>query len=195
MDTRLLEACQTGNTQFLHQLLAENPLILHKVSLSSSENPLHVASIAGHVAFAKEILRLRPDFAGQLNQDGFSPIHMASANGYLEIVREILAVDRRLSRLEGRNKWTPLHFAASRGRSDVIREIVWACPESVEDVTTQKESALHVAVKSSQFEAIDVMLRLVREMKRDEIFNMVDELGNSVLHLATWRKNRQASTT
>ncbi|PON71064.1 Transmembrane protein [Parasponia andersonii] len=175
----------------LHQLLVEKPLILHTPALSSSENPLHVASMAGHTDFVKEILRLKPEFAKQVNEDGFSPIHMASANGYLEILRELLTVDRRLCRIEGRNKWTPLHFAASRGRSDIIKEILVACPESLEDVTVQKESALLLAIRYSQFEAIDVVLRWIREKKRDDILNMRDEFGNSALHQATWRKHRQ----
>ncbi|PON71065.1 Transmembrane protein [Parasponia andersonii] len=194
MDTRLLEASQTGNTMVLHQLLVEKPLILHTPALSSSENPLHVASMAGHTDFVKEILRLKPEFAKQVNEDGFSPIHMASANGYLEILRELLTVDRRLCRIEGRNKWTPLHFAASRGRSDIIKEILVACPESLEDVTVQKESALLLVIRYSQFEAIDIVLRWIREKKRDDILNMRDEFGNSALHLATWRKHRQAKS-
>ncbi|PON92454.1 Transmembrane protein [Trema orientale] len=180
MDTRLLEASQTGNTMVLHQLLVEKPLILHTPALTSSDNPLHVASMAGHTDFVKEILRHKPEFAKQVNEDGFSPIHMASANGYLEILRELLRVDRRVCRIEGRNKWTPLHFAASRGRSDIIKEILVACPESLEDVTVQKESALHLAIRYSQFEAIDIMLRWIREKKRDDILNMRDEFDRYV---------------
>ena len=191
--TRLLEASQTGNTTTLHQLLVENPLILDTPALSSSHNPLHVASMAGHVDFVKEILRLKPDFAKQVSEDGFSPIHMASANGHLEIVKELLRVDQRLCRVEGRNKWTPLHFTASIGRSNIIKEMLLVCPESLEDVTVQKETSLHLAIKNSQFEAIDVMLRWIRENRRDDILNMRDEFGNSVLHLAIWRKHLQAS--
>lgn len=193
MDARLLEASQAGNTQTLHRLLAEEPLMLHKTALLSSENPLHIASVSGHVEFVKEILRLKPEFAKQLNQDGFCPVHMASANGYLEMVREFLTVDRRLCQIEGRNKWTPLHFAASRGRSDIVWEMLLACPESVEDVTAPNETALHLAVKNSQFETVDLVLRWIREVKKEELLNARDELGNSVLHLATWRKHRQAS--
>ncbi|KAL5569728.1 hypothetical protein UlMin_026303 [Ulmus minor] len=193
MDRRLFEAAQTGNTQYLHQLLAENPFLLHTISLSSSDNPLFVASLAGddHVDFVKEILRLKPDFSKQFNEDGFSLIHIASANGYLEILRELLRVDRKLCRLEGRNKWSPLHFAASRGKVEIIREVLVACPESIEDVNLHKESALHIAVKNGQYEAISVMVEIIKEMKKDDVLNMKDEYGNSVLHLATWKKQRQ----
>ncbi|KAB2629794.1 ankyrin repeat-containing protein [Pyrus ussuriensis x Pyrus communis] len=194
MDARLFDASQTGDVQLLHELLAENPLLLHRVALTSTENPLHVASIAGHVDFVKEIVRLKPDYVEEMNQDGFSPMHIASANGYLEIVREMLRVDndRRLCRLQGRDEWTPLHYAASRGRVDVIREIVMACPESVEDVTVHGETVIHLAVKCSQFKAINYLVELVAERNKVNILNMKDKHGgDSVLHLATRKKQHQ----
>ncbi|KAH7537754.1 hypothetical protein FEM48_Zijuj03G0126500 [Ziziphus jujuba var. spinosa] len=156
---RLFEAAQTGNIQILHQLLAENPFILHTIELSSQGfNPLDIASTAGHVEFVKEIIRLRPDFAKQVNQDGFSPIHIAAAIGNMDTVREFMKVDQKLCRLEGRNRWTALHYAASRGKVDTIQEMLLACPESIEDVTVQNETALHLAVKNCQFQAINFMV-------------------------------------
>lgn len=191
MDQRLFEASQSGNINLLHQLLAENPLLFHSLALDSAENPLHVASVAGHVDFVKEILRLKPDFGKEMNQDGLNPMHIASANGYMEMVGELLKVDPRLCRLKGRDQWTPLHYAARRGRIDIVREIVMACPESVEDVNIQGETALHLAVKNSQFGAIEVLVKLVREMRKVNILNLKDKHGNTVLHLATWRKQHQ----
>ncbi|XP_050116432.1 ankyrin repeat-containing protein BDA1-like isoform X2 [Malus sylvestris] len=191
MDARLFDASQKRDVQLLHQLLAENPLLLHSLALTSTENPLHVASIAGHVDFVKEIVRLKPDYVEEMNQDGFSPMHIASANGYLEIVREILRVDRRFCRIQGRDEWTPLHYAASRGRVDVIREMVLACPESVEDVTVQGETVIHLAVKCSQFKAIKFLMELVAEMNKVNVLDMKDKHGDSVLHLATWKKQHQ----
>lgn len=194
MDQRLFEASQSGNINLLHQLLAENPLLLHSLALDSVENPLNVASFAGHIDFAKEILRLKPDFGKEMNQDGLNPMHIASGNGYMEIVGELLKVDPTLCRLKGRDNWTPLHYAARRGRVDIVREIVEACPESVEDVNIQGVTALHIAVKNSQFGAIEVLVELVREMRKVNILNLKDKHGNTVLHLATWRKQHQVCT-
>ncbi|KAI9176520.1 hypothetical protein LWI28_003818 [Acer negundo] len=191
MERKLLEASLTGDVQNLHQLLRENPLILHRVSLVSSGNPLHVASAHGHIDFVKEITRLRPDFAKELNEDGFSPMHMASANGYLEIVRELLKVDRKLCRLQGRENKTPLHLAVIKGRVDVVSEILSACGECLEDVTVQRDTAMHLAIKNYQFEVIRVMVDWIREMKKEHVLNMKDEHDNTALHLATWKKQRQ----
>ena len=195
MDRRLLDAAQAGNVEDLHQLLRENPLILHTTALASAENPLHISSISGHVDFVKELIRLKPDFIKELNQDGFSPIHMAAANGHQEVVMELLKFDWKLCHLEGRDEKTPLHCAAMKGKVDVVRVILSACKECIEDVTVQKEIALHLAVKNSQYEAVRVLVEKVREMRREDVLNMKDEHGNTILHLATWRKQRQASSS
>ncbi|XVF49455.1 hypothetical protein PTKIN_Ptkin04bG0014000 [Pterospermum kingtungense] len=192
MDTRLFESAWTGNVDEFHELLRENPLILHTISPYSSENPLHIASAAGHVRFVREILRLRPEYAKEVNTDGLCPLHMAAANDHIDVVKELLNVDRNLCCLQGREKKTPFHFAAMKGRVDVISEMLMSCAECIEGVTVQKETALHLAIKNSQFEAIQVMVDWIVEMKKEEILNLKDEQGNTVLHLATWKKQRPA---
>ncbi|XP_009363737.1 ankyrin repeat-containing protein BDA1 [Pyrus x bretschneideri] len=191
MDSRLSEASKTGDIQLLHQLMAENPLLLHNLALTSSENPLHVASLAGHVEFVQEILKLKPAFVHEMNQDGFSPMHIAAANGYLEVVRELLIADPRLCRMKGRDQWTPLHYAAARGRGDVVKEMVLACPESLEDVTLYDETSLHLGVNNCQFEAVKTLVESVMELRKDNVLNMKDKNGNSVLHVATWKEQHQ----
>ncbi|KAJ7977949.1 putative Ankyrin repeat family protein [Quillaja saponaria] len=191
MDMRLYEAAEAGDIQILHQLLTEDPLILHTASIISDKNPLHIASIAGHVDFAKEILRLKPDLSKELDQHGVSPVHTALANGYLEIIRELLKVDGKLCRIKGIENKTPLHYAAIKGRVDIINEMILASPESLEDMTVQRETALHLAVKFSQFEAIKLLVDWAREIKKEDILNWKDEQGNTILHLATWKKQRQ----
>ncbi|KAL6127930.1 hypothetical protein ACLB2K_071291 [Fragaria x ananassa] len=159
---RLFEASQTGNVQVLHQLLAENQLLLHSVSLASRESPLHVAAVAGHVDFVKEIVRLKPAFAEELNQDGFSPMDIAAANGFLEIVRELLTVDSKLCQLKGRDQWTPLHYAAVKGRV-VLHLATWKKQHQVVDwlvhIGTGPACALEVNnVNQSGLTALDLLL-------------------------------------
>ena len=60
-------------------------------------------------------------------------------------------------------------------------------------MTRQKETALHLAVKCSQFEAASVLVHRIRELNKEDVFNMKDEQGNTVLHLATWRKQRKVN--
>ncbi|KAK9121023.1 hypothetical protein Syun_018640 [Stephania yunnanensis] len=191
MDGRLFEAARTGNVVGLLQLLEEDPLQLHAIALVSGDTPLHIASMTGHLDFVKEMTRLMPGFACELNQDGFSPMHLAAANGYLEIVRELLKVDSNLCRLKGRERKTALHFAVVKGRVEVINELLSSCPESVEDVTIGGETVLHLAVMNYQFEAFEVMIEKLKQLSKENLLNWKDEGGNTVLHLATYTKQRE----
>ncbi|KAK9095068.1 hypothetical protein Scep_026537 [Stephania cephalantha] len=179
----LFEAAQTGNVGALLDLLKEHPLMLQTVTLTSRETPLHVASLAGHVDFVKEVIRLKPEFAKKLNQDGFSPMHLASANGYSEIVKELSKIDASYCRFRGRDRKTPLHLAVINGRIEVIHELLSSCPESVEDLTFGGQTALHIAVINNQFEAFKVIVVGLKRLNKVDQLNRKDEQGNTVVEL------------
>ncbi|XP_027109617.1 ankyrin repeat-containing protein BDA1-like isoform X1 [Coffea arabica] len=188
MDRRLIEAAQTGNVQDLHNLIKENPLVLRSAPLAVSETPLHIACIGGHIDYVKEVLHLRPEFAEELNQDGFSPLHIASGNGDIQIVKELLQVNCFLCLIKGRERRIPLHYAAIKGRIHVIHELLSACAESVGYVTGRGETILHLALKNNQFEAFEFLVQYLIRSNNREILNKKDHQGESILHLAVSRK-------
>ncbi|KAM3323126.1 ankyrin repeat-containing protein BDA1 [Capsicum chacoense] len=147
--------------------------------------------MGGHFNFVKELLKLRKELAGKMSQNGFSCLHIAAANGDLHIVKEMLKVDIGLCLVKGRERRIPLHCAIVKGRVDVIKELLSACVESVEVVTSRGETALHLAVKNSQFEALEVLIKHIKMFNKMEVFHKQDELGNSVLHLAAARKQHE----
>ncbi|KAG6677350.1 hypothetical protein I3842_14G021600 [Carya illinoinensis] len=195
MDARLFQAVFHDDVAAFHTLLAEDPLLLHRVALNSIDNPLHISSLAGNTAITKDIVLRKPEFAGELNQQGFSPVHIASANGHVEIVRELLNINAGVDHvclLKGKDGKLPLHCAVIKGRVDVVRLLVFACKESLALVTVHGETALHLAVKNNQLEVVRVLLE---EMKRldmmMEVINCTDKKGNTVLHLATLGKQHE----
>ncbi|KAI3968417.1 hypothetical protein MKW92_017282 [Papaver armeniacum] len=195
MDQRLFDAAQTGNLELLKELLTEARLILEKVPLCS-ETPLDIAVLAGKTEFAKEVIRLKPKFATEVNKDGSSPIHVASANGYVEIVKELLLLTNNQvvgscnlcchKDIEGR---TALHCAVIKGRIGVIRELInSACSsDCVRQVTPRNETVLHLCIKNNQFEALKVLLENVD----DQLLNAKDRGGNTLLHLAISKRHYQ----
>ncbi|KAL3537094.1 hypothetical protein ACH5RR_000460 [Cinchona calisaya] len=188
MDRRLLEAARTGNLQQLHKLIEDDPLMLNTVALAGGETPLHIACTAGHHNFVKEIIQLRKQSAEELNQNGLSPLHIASGNGNIEIVEELLTIDHHLCLLKGREQWIPLHYASVKGRLQVMRELLAASADSVAEVTAKGETALHLAVKNYQFEALKILMEHLKRIGKEDILNKKDEQGNTILHLATSRK-------
>ncbi|KAG5627098.1 hypothetical protein H5410_012316 [Solanum commersonii] len=190
MDRRLWEAAQKGDVHHLQSLIKEVPFLLSTVSLAgSNETPLHIACSGVHLEFAKEIIHLRPEFARELNQDGFSPLHIASANGDIEIVKELLNVDSNLCLVKGKDRRIPLHYAVIKGRGHVMKELLVASPDSAEEVTARGETCLHLAVKNHQFEAFKLLL----DNLKDDLLNKKDIQGNTVLHLAVSTKQYEAS--
>ncbi|KAH0766144.1 hypothetical protein KY285_002015 [Solanum tuberosum] len=179
MDKRLWEAAQKGDVHHLQNLIKEDPLLVREVSLAGSETPLHIACSGGHLEFMKEIIHLRPEFARELNQDGFSPLHIASANGDIQIVKEMLNVDSNLCLLKGKDRRIPLHYAVIKGRENVMKELLVASPDSAEEVTARGETCLHLAVKNHQFEAFKLLL----DNLKDDLLNKKDIQGNTVVDM------------
>ncbi|KAF9668719.1 hypothetical protein SADUNF_Sadunf14G0032700 [Salix dunnii] len=135
MDSRLFDAILSGDITAFRSLLAEDPLILARISLNSTENPLHLSSLAGQLEITREVASQKPAYIRELNQDGFSPIHIAASDGHAELVRELLRVG--------------------------YEELVRACPQSVKEVATCGETVLHVAVKSNQVEIVKTIGLLI----------------------------------
>ncbi|KAK0570780.1 hypothetical protein LWI29_006415 [Acer saccharum] len=97
MENLLYEAALEGSVPALLELLQQDRLILDKVDMknSSSESPLHVAALLGHVDFAKVILSRKPELAREVDSSRrFSPLHLSSQKGYVEMVKVLIKVDR-----------------------------------------------------------------------------------------------------
>ncbi|OVA19800.1 Ankyrin repeat [Macleaya cordata] len=195
MDQRLFDAAQTGNLEVLYELLAEDPLILERACLGSClETPLHIAALAGRTNFAKEIIKRRPEFAKELNKDGFSPIHMASATGHIEIVNELLIqVGSDLCVLNDMEGRIPLHYAVIKGRLNIMDELISACSDSVRVLTSRSETVLHLAVKNNQFQALKVLLE--NQIIDEELLNAKDFQCNTILHLAISRRQHMMTSS
>ncbi|KAJ6757141.1 ANKYRIN REPEAT-CONTAINING PROTEIN ITN1-LIKE [Salix koriyanagi] len=188
MDPRLFNAAFTGDVNVLLGLIQEDPLILHTVTVTTSNTPLHVAALLGHAEFAMVAMQNYPGLADELNQQGFSPIHLASAKGHWEIVRRMLVCRPDLALIKDEDGKNPLHTAASKGRSQVLREVFSI--ESAQDLTPKGENAFHVAVKHNQYKALETLIQLSSENQvLNELVNAKDEDGNTLLHLACAAKN------
>ncbi|KAK7269865.1 hypothetical protein RIF29_22645 [Crotalaria pallida] len=192
MDRRLIEAAATGNVDYLHQLMREDIFLLDTVALAVAETPLHIASMLGHLPFVQVMLKLKSQFAYELNQDDFTPLHLASANGHLHIVIELLKVDHNLCAIKGRGELLALHCAAIKGRIDVMTELLSASPACVEIKTARGDNPLHVAVKNNHFDTFKFLVQHIKTLNKVQVLNEKDSQGNTILHLAVSRKQYEA---
>ncbi|KAA8549915.1 hypothetical protein F0562_001599 [Nyssa sinensis] len=187
MEQKLYEAAVEGNVASLHAILEEDGLVLERAMVTCfNETPLHIAAMCGHIDFVNEILRRKSGLAGELGLQRSSPLHLASANGHVEIVKALLLANPDMCLVrdgEGRN---PLHLAAMKGRVHVLRELLRVRLEAARDIVDRGETILHLCVKHNQLEALQL---LVETLKDHQLFNSMDEYGNSILHLAVSDKH------
>ncbi|OWM68129.1 hypothetical protein CDL15_Pgr016329 [Punica granatum] len=193
MDMRLADAARTGNIEHLHSLVKNDPLILNRAAVEGGQTPLHVAALADQVEFTREILKVRPKLAEEMNPDGLTPWHIASANGNLEMVRELLNLSPQLCLSKGKERRIPLHYAALKGRTEVLKELLSACLESIKEVTALCETALHLAVKSSHFEVFTLLVEELKNTNRVNFLNRKDAQGNTILYLAVSARQYELS--
>ncbi|EOY18318.1 Ankyrin repeat-containing protein, putative [Theobroma cacao] len=188
---RLKSAARAGNIDELYTLIRRDAYILERVDqMPFADTPLHIASAAGHIDFAMEIMNLKPSFARKLNQDGFSPIHLALQQGQTEMVLRLLAIDKDLVRVKGREGKTPLHYVASEGNLSLLAQFLLRCPKCIQDVTIRNETALHIAAENNNLKALRVLLlslkrtNLYGKSSEKKLLNFRDKDGNTVLHIA-----------
>ncbi|CAN1168646.1 Ankyrin repeat-containing protein At2g01680 [Linum perenne] len=151
----------TGNTEILHGLFQRDSLILKRFTLSSfSETPLRISVLAGHLDFTRELLRMNPGMATEVDSSNATPLHLASAPGHTEIVKALLNADSDACLVRDEDCRIPLHLAVIRGRVRIIQELVLARPESVL-VKLDGDTVLHLCLRYNHLEALELLVQLI----------------------------------
>jgi ankyrin repeat protein len=111
--TELLEALYRGQTDRVHELLADDPRLT-----------VHEAAALGHTDRLRELLDEDPSRADEFGDDGFHPLGLASFFGHVDAARLLLergADVNALSRNE-HIKTAAIHAAAaSEGKGEDVR--------------------------------------------------------------------------
>ncbi|CAN1837024.1 Ankyrin repeat-containing protein At2g01680 [Linum perenne] len=192
----LYDAAMTGNTEILHGLFQRDSLILKRFTLSSfSETPLHISVLAGHLDFTRELLRMNPGMATEVDSSNATPLHLASAPGHTEIVKALLNADSDACLVRDEDCRIPLHLAVIRGRVRIIQELVLARPESVL-VKLDGDTVLHLCLRYNHLEALELLVQLINGDKSpsSSIICLGDQDRNTVLHLTVMLKQLQTTS-
>ncbi|XP_042519322.1 ankyrin repeat-containing protein At5g02620-like [Macadamia integrifolia] len=191
MIRRLYEASVSGSLPSLIELIEEDELILDRIMVTHlNETPIHIAAMLGHVEFAKEILRRKPELATELNSESSSPLHLASARGNLEMVKELLTINPNVCFVTDHDGRTPLHLAVIKGRIDIMKELIQKRPEVIHVRVDRGETIIHLCLKYNRLEELKVLLESAGSDQ--ELINSKDDDGNTALHLAAAKKQTKA---
>ncbi|VVA91310.1 unnamed protein product [Arabis nemorensis] len=200
MDPRLQQSAESGNINDFYALIDENPRILENIdTLPFVNTPFHIAAASGKIAFAVEMLNLKPSFARKLNTYGYSPLHLAVEKKQEDFVTWLLRLDPGLARVKGREGITLFHLLVLRGYVDLVVECLITSPECIQDVTVNGQNALHLAVMNDRFEALQVLTGWIQRMSQRNarsieyaVLNQKDLTDNTALHLAAYKNDHQA---
>ncbi|KAH7866678.1 hypothetical protein Vadar_023538 [Vaccinium darrowii] len=192
----LMVAAETGNINGLYASIKADPKVLDDIDdIPFVDTPLHIAASRGHTDFALEILRLKPSFGKKLNPDGLSSLHLALINDKFETVKRLIKFDKELIRVKGKKGANPLHLIAKKDnkvnqqqrvadRIDILAEFLFACPNSIEDLTIRDETALHIAVQSKNQKAVQVILGFICRIDKTRVLYYKDKEGKTALRMA-----------
>ncbi|KAG5046956.1 Ankyrin repeat-containing protein BDA1 [Glycine soja] len=168
-----------------------------KPSLSQKQNPegftpIHLALQHGQERIPLCLVQFNKDLIQLKGRDDFIPLHLASqkeeADDELSYLHLKVGTDVAEDGIP-----PPLHLASRMGETELLDKFLEVCPDSIEDVNTRSETALHIiAAKHGRYRALKVLFRwLVRNSKEDDrqfirttTLNWKDEKGNSILHVA-----------
>ncbi|BFG24436.1 hypothetical protein CerSpe_107100 [Prunus speciosa] len=175
----LFLACSYGHVDVVNLLLNEPGML--GLAEDGLETCICVALSGGHIDVVGELLRVCPDLASAIDENGNSPLHYASNKGHREMTWMLLRLDPKLAQQYNNNGHTPLHLAAINYRASVIEGFVLMAPASFQFVTKDGETVFHLAVKYGQYAALVFLILVCNGMN---LFNCRDRFGNTILHLA-----------
>ncbi|KAL3742175.1 hypothetical protein ACJRO7_017629 [Eucalyptus globulus] len=176
-ESQLRQAIANDDVAELHDLIVKEQALLDCVSKHHfPDTPLHLAAKAGKTQVAMEIAILKP------------PMHLALQHEQYHIVRALMTLDPKLIRVRARSGITPLHYVAKKKGDDeleLLAEFLCACKSSIEDLTSQCETAVHIAIKNRNLEAFKVLFRWLKRVHLMDILNKEDQDGNTVYAIAS----------
>ncbi|XP_059627818.1 uncharacterized protein LOC132270655 [Cornus florida] len=163
--------------------------------METRTSPVLVALSQGNIDGAKNLIRNNPELAAQriMCVDGFSTImHLVCVYAAAETVQALVEItpDYLCLLLTDDQRRTLLHIAAGEGREEVVRVLITACPRSIQRLTSQAETALHVALKNGHWGCFRVLMEQLQNLNPQwmELLNRQDFEGNTLLHTAILHK-------
>lgn len=194
MEKKLYEATIQGNIPILESLLQQDPLLLHRITITPSFfqfSPLHLSILHRHLEYARVLLTHNPQLTTESDSLGQLPLHLASANAQIEFVTELLRVDTSACLVRDKDGKVPLHLAVMKGaRVEVVSELAQASHESTRMKVERGDSVLHLCVKNERLDALKVLVDVLRsENNGRELMIAKNDDGNTVLHLAALCNN------
>ncbi|RCI09475.1 hypothetical protein L249_3995 [Ophiocordyceps polyrhachis-furcata BCC 54312] len=141
-------------------------------------HPLYMAVSSNHELVARALVAAGADVQAT-NDKGDTLLHQAAREDNKDAVELLIELDADVNAHDGLGR-TPLHIAAKHGPSVVKTLIDAEADLAVQD--SQKQTALHAAASQGD---VRVLASLITNNRFNWLKNIVDERGQTALHLCT----------
>ncbi|KAK4784201.1 hypothetical protein SAY86_018569 [Trapa natans] len=174
-------ACKNGHLQAVKYLLMQLG-IREAEDKMSDRSSVHIAALRGHTEIVTEILKTWPEFIYKVDGDGRSLLHCACmGNNHSWMVKRLIMDNVALTWGYDSNGYTPFHLTAMIGNVEILLLFMQHAPMCITYLTRDGETALHLAARSGQLRAFQV---LASGFFTKSIQEKQDKYGNTVLHIA-----------
>ncbi|KAK2639585.1 hypothetical protein Ddye_027380 [Dipteronia dyeriana] len=150
---------------------------------SNNMTLLHIAVMRRNIDVTREILNAKKDLLTKMDVKQRNALHYAAAaaNEVKNIVALLSKEDDLLAYKRDCNGQTPIHLATKNGRFGVVKMLVNDYPDVIEVLDNKQRNILHLAAQHGHGYIVSFIIKLP---EKDDLLNMLDEDGNTPLHLA-----------
>ncbi|KAI3468694.1 hypothetical protein Pfo_025357 [Paulownia fortunei] len=182
----MMDYAKKGDIEGLYSSIQKYPQLLQDIDKIQFVNtPLHEAAAAGRASFAIEIMNLMPSLGKKLNPEGHSPLHVALKEKQTHTAEALVRIDKQLVRVKGKEGLTPLHYAVKMKTDlDLLASFLLDCPDSIDDLNSRFQTAVHIAFETNNCPAIILLLNWLARRAKEPVLGWRDEKGNTALHVA-----------
>ncbi|MBA0808947.1 hypothetical protein Gohar_024646 [Gossypium harknessii] len=168
-EDKLMVAAEQEDIDMLYQLIEEDGDVLHRMDTMDV-----------------------PSLAKKLNKEGLSPVHVALKCRHTQLALSLLRLDNSLVGVKGKMGYTPLHYLVmyemDKGKLKKFFDDYHLC--IINDLTSQGETALHVAARCNN-QALKCLLEWLRTtakismLRKDKLLDVGNRDKETVLHVLT----------
>ncbi|XP_035691517.1 rabankyrin-5-like [Branchiostoma floridae] len=170
-------------------LLLAHPSVDLTVKDRHGRSPFATAMSCKNNKAAQAILDREPTAAEQVDNKGRNFLHIAIQNSDIESVLFLISVHANVnSKVQDASQMSPLHLAVQAGSEIIVRNLLLA-GANVNDVNSQKQSALHISASLDQSGISSVLLQ------NGVDFDGQDDSLNNALHIAVHQGHLNTART
>ena len=175
-DTPLFNACRSGNTGIVQQLLAGKYCNSLYVNTRTLETPVHIACRMGRLDIVQVLLDGHKGQVNQQNLFGETLLHLACKTDATEIVDFLIQHNYCDPNIKAQSGEGPLFIACKRKRIDIV-QCFSNSTRNFSQTDAKNNTLLHIACSNN---ALDIVKLLVRHCSIDT----ANSDGDTPLHVA-----------